>query len=83
MPSWSGQEGRCSLPVLRRSFVFGNVLFHLSCMFGSFLIFLTFCLWIAASGLVACSGMAGFLVSAAMVVGPLGLLLLVSWLAWS
>ena len=57
--------------------------FHPCCTLGSFLSFPLLWPLIVAIGLVAFDGMAGCLVSAAMVIGLLGPLLLVSWLAWS
>ena len=63
----------------------GSVLFSSSSTLGNFhfLSSLHLCHWIVASGHDAFFGMAGYLGLAAAVTGPLGLLLLVSWLACS
>ena len=58
-----------------------NVPFHFYCMFGNSPSFQALWLLIGVSVHGACFGMACYLVSAAVVTGPLGPLLLVSWLA--
>ena len=74
IPSWSGQEGRCSLPVLWQKkmetvICCGHVPFHLYCMFWNSLSFQALWLLIGESGPGTFSGMAGYLVLAAVVTG--------------
>ena len=59
---------------------FGSVPSLLFCMFGNFLSLPPLCPWIVVNGPDVFCGMAGYLVSTVLVGGPLGQLLLGSWL---